>query len=190
MHCETEKEAEQLLVELKARFEECGLELHPDKSKIVYCRGNRCNKKEVDKSRSFDFLGYTFRARTCSTQKTKEKGLFTGFTPAVSKTSVNAMRAKIRKHKLRRRTDLSLEDIAKWYNPILRGWMNYYGAYTRTGMNIVWNYVNETLVAWARKKYKVLRNNRKKASYFVEGIAKKQPNLFVHWQMGMTGWFT
>lgn len=90
------------------------------------------------------------------------------FAPAVSTASVKAMRAKIREHKLRRRTELSLEDIAKWYNPILRGWLNYYGAYTRTRMNIVWNYVNETLVAWARKKYKMLRNNRKIASYFVE----------------------
>lgn len=190
VHCKTEKQAEQLLVELKARFEECGLEMHPDKTKIVYCRGNRGTKDKVDKSRSFDFLGYTFRARTCSTQKTKEKQLFTGFTPAVSKASIKAMRTKIKKHKLRIRTELGLEDIAKWYNPILSGWQNYYGAYTKTAMNVVWNYFNETLVAWARKKYKALRNNRKKASYFVERIAKKQSNLFVHWQLGMTRWFT
>ncbi len=189
VHCKTEKQAEQLLVELKTRFEECGLELHPDKTKIVYCRGRRSNKKDVSKSRSFDFLGYTFRARTCSTKNSEEKRLFTGFSPAVSKTSLKAMRAKIRGSRLCKRTELSLEDIAKWYNPILRGWLNYYGEYTRTAMNNVWKYFNEKLVAWAREKYKSLRKRAKKACCLLRRIAKKQPSLFVHWQLGMTDWF-
>jgi group II intron reverse transcriptase/maturase len=189
VHCKTEKQAEQLLVELKARFEECGLELHSDKTKIVYCRGSRSNKKKVNTNRMFVFLGCTFRARTCSTKNTEEKKLFTAFTPAVSKASIKAMRAKIKKHKLRIRTELSLEDIAKWYNPILRGWQNYYGRYRKTAMNVVWNYFNETLVAWARKKYKMLGKDRAKASRLMKRIARNQPNLFVHWQAGMITWF-
>lgn len=189
VHCETERQAERILEKLKARFEECGLELHPDKTKIVYCRGRRGDKKAVGKNRTFDFLGYTFRARTCSTKNTKEKKLFTGFQPAVSKASIKAMRTKIKEHRIRNRTELSIEDIAKWYNPILRGWLNYYGRYTCSAMGIMWKYFNETLVAWARKKYKGLRGSRIRASNFLRGIAKREPKLFVHWEIGITKWF-
>jgi RNA-directed DNA polymerase len=184
-HCKMEKEAKQLLSELKTRFEECGLELHPDKTKIVYCKdGSR--KKEYP-NKSFDFLGYTFRARPC--KNTKRNSIFSNFTPAVSKGALKLMRATTRKYDLRNRTDLKLTDIARWYNPILQGWLNYYGKYNRSALYPVWRHFNKSMVAWAMRKYKSLKDRKTKAATFMERISQKHPNLFVHWRAGMAGAF-
>lgn len=184
-HCETEEEAKQLLAELTDRFKECGLELHPNKTKIVYCKDGSRRKDYPNKS--FDFLGYTFRARPC--KNTKRNSMFMNFTPAVSKQALKSMRANTRKYDLRNRTDLSLSDIARWYNPILQGWLNYYGKYSRSSLYPVWRHFNKTLVAWAMRKYKPFRNRKTRASMFMERISREQPHLFVHWRAGMAGAF-
>lgn len=186
VHCETREQAEALLNELRERFEECGLELHPDKTKIVYCKDGK-RKGKMYPNKSFDFLGYTFRARVC--KNSKRNNLFMNFTPAVSKASMKSMRAKTRKYNLRNRTDLSLAEIAHWYNPILQGWLNYYGRYNRSALYPVWRHFNMTLVAWAMKKYKPLRKRKTKAAIFLERISEKQPKLFAHWRAGMQGGF-
>lgn len=184
-HCNSEEEAQKLLGSLAARFKECGLELHPDKTKIVYCKDGSRRKEYPTKS--FDFLGYTFRSRLC--KNTKRNSLFMNFTPAVSKGALKSMRATTRKDDLRNRTDLSLDDIARWYNPKLQGWLNYYGKYSRSALYPVWRHFNKTLVAWARRKYKSLQRHKTKAGMFIERISKEQPNLFVHWRAGMQGAF-
>lgn len=185
VHCKTEEEAKQLLAKLTNRFSECRLELHPDKTKIIYCKDRKRRKDYLNKS--FNFLGYTFRSRL--SKNTKNNSMFMNFTPAVSKEALKSMRATTRKHNLRNRTDLSLNDIAKWYNPILRGWMNYYGAYNRSALYPVWRHFNKTLVVWAMKKYKPLKYRKTRASRFMERIAEKQPNLFAHWRGRMVGVF-
>jgi RNA-directed DNA polymerase len=184
-HCETEEEAKQLLAELTTRFKECGLELHPHKTKIVYCKDG--SRKKVYPNKSFDFLGYTFRARLC--KNTKRNSMFMNFTPAVSKEALKSMRAMTRKYDLRNRTDLSLSDIARWYNPILRGWLNYYGKYNRSALYSVWRHFNKTLIGWAMRKYKPFKNRKTKASKFMEKVSQKQPHLFAHWRAGMIGSF-
>lgn len=185
LHCETEQQAQQMLEELKQRFRECGLELHPDKTKIVYCKDGSRKKKYP--SKSFDFLGYTFRGRRC--KNNKRNSIFMNFTPAISKVAMKSMRAKVRKDNVRNRADLGLNQIAKWYNPILQGWLNYYGRYSRSAMYPVLRHFNQTLVSWARKKYLKLRRHKIRAAIFLEGIAEKQPSLFVHWRKGMIGAF-
>ncbi len=185
LHCKTLQEAEHLLEVLRQRFQECGLELHPDKTKIVYCKDGERRKEYLHKS--FDFLGYTFRARPC--KNTKRNSMFMNFTPAVSKAALKSMRATTRKYGLRNRADLSLKDIARWYNPILQGWLNYYGKYSRSALYPVWRHFNNTLVAWAMKKYKPLRDRRTKAAILLERIAEEQPKLFAHWRAGMQGAF-
>jgi RNA-directed DNA polymerase len=182
-HCETEEEAHQLLAELTTRFKQCGLELHPHKTKIVYCKDG--GRKKDYPNKSFDFLGYTFRARLC--KNSRRNSMFMNFTPAVSKEALKSMRAMTRKYDLSNRTDLSLADIARWYNPILRGWLNYYGKYSRSALYPVWRHFNKTLVAWARRKYKLLQRHKTKAGLFIERISVEQPNLFVHWRAGMRG---
>lgn len=184
-HCETEEEAKQLLAQLTNRFQECGLELHPNKTKIVYCKDGSRRKDYPNKS--FDFLGYTFRARLC--KNTKRDTMFMNFTPAVSNDALKSMRSTTRKYNLRNRTDLSLADIARWYNPILQGWLNYYGKYSRSALYPVWRHFNTTLVAWAMRKYKPFKKRKTRAAMFVERISQEQPHLFVHWRAGMIGAF-
>jgi len=115
-HCRTEQQAKQLLLELEQRFKECGLELHPDKTKIIYCKDGKRRKKYSQTE--FDFLGYTFRQR--SVKNSKQNNMFVSFTPAVSKSALISMRAETRKRNFRNRTDISLKNIANMYNPVLR----------------------------------------------------------------------
>lgn len=184
-HCETKQQAEELLTALKQRFKECGLELHPDKTKIVYCKDT--NRKGKYPKIEFDFLGYTFRGRLV--KKTDENKFFIGFNPAVSKQALSSMRAETRERSFRNRTDMSLEGIAEEYNPVLRGWLNYYGRYNRSSLYPMLGHFNRTLVAWAMRKFKKLRGHKTRAVKFVENISKRQPSLFVHWNMGMMGSF-
>jgi group II intron reverse transcriptase/maturase len=185
VHCTSEAEAQHLLKVLTQRFEECGLELHPEKTKIVYCKD--ANRKGEYENTSFDFLGYTFRGRICKNRK--RNILFVNFTPAVSKESLKAMRLRIRKLRVRMKTELNINQMAKWLNPIIRGWLGYYSQYHRSAMLTISRHINKTLIRWARRKYKKLQHHKTKAGLFVEGIAKRSPNLFAHWKAGMVGTF-
>lgn len=185
VHCHSEAEAKTLLELLKKRFEECGLELHPQKTKIVYCKdGQRKGKCE---NTTFDLLGYTFRGRFCKNRRSNS--IFVSFTPAVSKTNQKAMRRKIRKMCIRMRTDLNIAQLSGWLNPMLSGWLAYYGRYYRSALYGVFRHLNKALVRWARRKYKPLRHRKTKAAKFLEEIAKRCPRLFAHWRAGMVGAF-
>lgn len=185
VHCRTEREAQAVKQALQARFEQCGLELHPAKTKIVYCKdGSRKGKYPNTK---FDFLGYTFRPRVVKNRK--RNSLFVNFTPAVSTAALKTMRQTTRKLNYRNRTELSLEDISRLYNPVLRGWLEYYGRFSPSAMYPVLRHFNMTLVAWAMRKYRRLKGHKTRACLFLESIAKRQPHLFVHWQRGMVGAF-
>lgn len=185
VHCETEMQAKQILAELHKRYNECKLELHPDKTKIVYCKDGSRRKKYTDTQ--FDFLGYTFRRRLA--KNTKKNSMFVSFLPAVSKRAMKSMRSRTRKSDIRNRTDLELKDIAWWYNPILRGWIEYYGRYYRSALYPVLRHFNMTLIAWVRRKYKRFQRHKTRASIFLERISKKEPWLFAHWKIGMVGAF-
>ena len=184
-HCKTEQEAQQLLGELKRRFETCGLELHPEKTKIVYCKDRK--RRGTYSNTEFDFLGYTFKRRKYINRKTNL--LFMSFTPAVSMRAMKSMRSKTRRSGLRSRTDLSLEEIAEWFNPILRGWINYYGRYNQRALRSVMQHFNRTLIKWAMNKYKQLRGRKRLTFKFLEDARKRKPNLFAHWEIGMISWF-
>jgi len=180
-HCKTENEALQILAELTQRFKKCGLEMHPDKTKIVYCKDDK-RKGEYPKV-EFEFLGYCFRQRVVKNSKSKK--LFSGFLPAASKTAIKSMRTKTRTLGIRLMTELSLLDIAKICNPILRGWINYYGKYGWHGLRSVLRHFNKTLVTWAMRKFKKLKRRRGKATHFIINIQRKQPELFAHWKFGI-----
>jgi group II intron reverse transcriptase/maturase len=185
VHCKTLQEAEELLKVLKQRFSRCKLELHPIKTKIVYCKdGTRKGKHENTK---FKFLGYEFRRRITCNRYTKSMRL--NFTPAICPEAKKAITAKLRELNSRRRTDLEIEQIAAYLNPKLIGWLNYYGKFTKSAMYVIWMRVNSMLVSWARRKYKHLRGHKTNASMFIERIAKTRSNLFIHWKLGVTGSF-
>lgn len=185
VHCNTESDAKALLTELEQRFAECSLQLHPDKTKIIYCR-DKSRKGKYDKT-SFDFLGYTFRPRVVKNQKTGE--MFVGFTPAVSKASKKSIRSKMKLLRCRRKTELSLEEIADRYNPKLRGWINYYGRFNRSALYPVLRTFNKTLVDWAMRKYKRFGKGKTQAARYLMKIAEEKPETFVHWEIGMVGSF-
>lgn len=179
VHCRTEKEAQAVWAALNSRMAECHLELHPIKTKIVYCRDGR--RKGKFENVTFDFLGYGFRPR--SVKGPASQKMFCGYTPAVSKPALNAMRSKIRSMKLRRRTEVTLDDIARELNPITRGWIAYYGRYTRSALYPLARYIDQTLAVWIKRKYKRFHRRLGQAREFLAKIARESPRLFVHWQL-------
>jgi group II intron reverse transcriptase/maturase len=182
VHCRTETEALRFREALAARLAECGLEMHPTKTKIVYCKDDRRRGKY--ETVSFDFLGYCFRPRTV---KGNSRNVFCGFTPAVSKTALNAMRATIKGLKLRKRTEVTLDDIARQLNPMVRGWIAYYGRFTRSALYALARYINQTLSVWMKRKYKRFHRRLGRARIFLEKIARENRRLFAHWQIGDGG---
>jgi group II intron reverse transcriptase/maturase len=179
VHCFSEKQAEYVRTCLEKRFIECGIEMHPDKTKIVYCKDD--NRKENYHTTSFDFLGYTFRARRAKSEK--HGTIFTNFSPAVSKSSIKAMRAKIRSWNMRKRMDLDLKSISRYSKPVLQGWLMYYGKYHVSALEPVWTEFNRALMMWTRNKYKKLKS-KKKAGNAILNTLENYPDLFPHWKLG------
>jgi RNA-directed DNA polymerase len=186
VHCRTEKEARAVWIALNSRMAECCLELHPTKTKIVYCRDGR--RKGKFENVAFDFLGYGFRPR--SVKGPASQRMLCGYTPAVSKPALNAMRSKIRSMTLRKRTEVTLDDIARELNPITRGWIAYYGRYTRSALYPLVRYIDQTLAVWIKRKYKRFHRRLGQAREFLTKIARESPRLFVHWQLGASGRLT
>ena len=185
VHCRSVKEAQEIKLALEARFAACGLTMHPAKTKIVYCKdGRRTGTHEHTK---FTFLGYEFRGRCVKGGKTGK--LFTGFTAAVSPTALKAMRQKARRLNYRKRTDLSLQDIASKLNPILRGWIAYFGRFQPSALGPLYRYIDMSLVAWAKRKYKRFQESKTRAGGFMIEVSRKCPQLFAHWKTGMAGAF-
>jgi RNA-directed DNA polymerase len=180
VHCHTQDEAERLLERLKKRLRACKLELHPDKTRIVYCRSDQ-NRGRYEHE-SFDFLGYTFRTRQV---RSKSGCYFNAFTPAVSKAAVQQFRDKMREGR-EQGILLTPEEMAKKMNPIIRGWANYFTQFNRCEARVkALDYVNLMLVRWARRKYKRFNHSPGKAFSWLGRLAKKNPNLFYHWQLGI-----
>ena len=179
-HCRTRREAEELLEQMQSRFLECGLELHPDKTRIVYCRDD--DRRGENPEIKFDFLGYTFRPRR---SKNRYGKFFISFTPGVSNKASKAMRQTIRQWRLQLKPDKTLEDISHMFNPVLRGWINYYGRFYKSALYPVLRHMNWALTCWARRKYKKLGSHRRRAEHWLGNIAKREPRLFAHWQMGI-----
>jgi len=178
LHCRSREQAEMIKRVLQERFTTCGLELHPVKTRIVFCKNYRCRGDYPDVS--FDFLGFTFRPRGA---RSKEGGLFTGFIPAVSNKAAKAIRQEIRGWRLQKKSDESLEDLARMFNAAIRGWIAYYGVLYKSALNPVWRHLNRKLALWAARKYKHLRGHRRRAERWLLGIAQKQPDLFAHWRL-------
>ena len=182
VHCQTLEEAEMLKLAIEARLKECKLELHPDKTKIVYCKDE--DRKGGHPHEQFDFLGYTFRPRQA---KSKYGEYFVSFLPAISTKAEKRIRQTIREWKKQWQCGKSLEDIAEDINPRVRGWLNYYGKYYRSALIPLLEYLNKRLVRWAIKKLKRLKSRTKKGVCWLQRIIRKEPKMFVHWERGFQG---
>ena len=173
VHCVSQGHAERVLADLTARMAEVGLQLHPAKTRIVHCQDAR--RPGAFEHTSFTFLGYTFRPRLA---KNREGAHFVGFTPAVSRDALISMGRVVRFWHLGRRSDLSLNDLAEHMNPVLRGWIHYYGRYYKSALYPLLQRINDLVVRWACRKFKRFRRRPKRARAFLVGIARREPELF------------
>jgi len=180
LHCRTREEAETVLQSINERVEACNLELHKDKTKIVYCKDYRRNLK-FD-TVSFDFLGFTFKP--VSMKSKREDGLFLGFGVDISKDSRKKIVENITQTKFNRRTTATIEEIAELLNPRLRGWLNYYGLISKRGLNQTLSRLHRRIAKWLLNKYKRLCWSFRRAFDMLKSIKASNPNLFAHWQAG------
>ena len=177
VHCDTEEQARELRAAIAERLGALGLELHPDKTKIVFCKDS--NRRGEAEHTSFDFLGYTFRGRLAL----GPRGYFVSFSPAMSTKAKKAVGLKIRAWYLIRRSGTDLSGLAQDINPQVRGWINYYGAFYRSGLHSLARRIDQHLVRWAMRKFKRLRRNRAKAWAWLAAARQRQPKLFAHWHL-------
>jgi group II intron reverse transcriptase/maturase len=177
-HCKSEGQAQWLMAALGRRFTRCKLALHPEKTKIVYCKDD--DRRGSYSEEKFDFLGYTFRARRSKNRWGKH---FVNFSPAVSNKATKEMRHVMRQWALHLRSDKSLEDIARMFNPVLRGWINYYGGFYKSALYPTLQHFDRILARWATRKYKRLKGHKRNAAEWLRRIARRQPMLFAHWQL-------
>ena len=185
IHCASEEQARQVRDALAQRLAAVGLELHPDKTRIVYCKDDdRRGDHEVT---SFTFLGYTFRPRLAKNRWGKH---FVNFLPAVSKDAIKAMGREIRSWHIARRSDKSLTDLALMFNSIVQGWINYYGRFYKSMLYPLLRRINDHLVRWAMRKYRRLRRREQRARELMAEASRRSPRLFAHWRVGLKpgGW--
>jgi RNA-directed DNA polymerase len=185
VHCGSEGQARRVRDAIAARLAQVGLELHPEKTRIVYCKDDdRRGDHEVT---SFTFLGYTFRPRLAKNKWGKH---FVSFLPAVSRDAVVSMGREIRSWHIARRSDKSLDDLARMFNSIVQGWINYYGRFYKSMLYPVLRRLNRHLMRWACRKYKRLKRRERKAMHWLAEVARRAPGLFAHWRFGLRpdGW--
>jgi len=177
-HCRTESEAVTLLAQLEERFIACRLRLHPQKTRIVYCKDtHRTGTYPVV---SFDFLGYTFQPRLAKWPN-GEYGV--SFLPAVSQTALKGMRKALRRWALQRRSDKDLDDLARMFGPYIRGWINYYSHFYKSALYSTLRLIDDHLSRWAQRKIKTLRQRPKGARTWLAGVISRTPGLFPHWRL-------
>lgn len=178
LHCQSLRQAEKVLEAIKDRLKECGLELHPEKTKIVYCKDG---KRELKYSNhSFDFLGYTFRPRKA---RNRYGRIFLNFTPAVSNKAKRKIMEEIKSWKLHRKTNLSCIEIAKKINPAMRGWINFYGKYHKSALYSLFFQLDKILIRWSQWKFKKLRTSLQRTLKWWRRIAYSNKHLFSHWKL-------
>ncbi|NKZ07310.1 group II intron reverse transcriptase/maturase [Actinomadura latina] len=175
VHCVSQRQAQQVLAALTGRMDQVGLRLHPDKTKIVYCKDGR--RRGSHEYTSFTFLGYTFRPRGA---RNADGSMFVGFQPAVSPDALKQMSRQIRRWRIHMRTGHDLNELAKAINPIVAGWMNYYGRFYRSQLYPLLQRINTYLMRWAGRKYKRLRSYKRFTTWW-QGILDREPTLFAHW---------
>jgi RNA-directed DNA polymerase len=180
VHCKTKEEAQHLQTALAARLAACELTLHPEKTRVVYCRD--ANRTERHPQEHFEFLGYLFRPRTA---QNRQGQLFLSFAPAMSPTALKKIRQELRFNwHLQRRVDKSLDDLARMFNPKIRGWYTYYGAYYRSALGRLTESLNKALVKWVMHKYTRFKGHKQRAREWLATVAHRSPGLFAHWEGG------
>ncbi len=184
--CRTEQQAQEVRAAIAARLKDCGLELHPEKTKIVYCKDD--DRRGTYPNERFNFLGYPFRPRRLKNHKGK---YFLNFSPALSDKAVKVIRAEIRSWNLHLRSDKSIEDLSRMFNPAIRGSLQYYGRFYRSALYPLMRQLDRSLARWAARKYEKLRRHLRRATHWVARFSRRDPGRWAHWQMvcGVAPWW-
>jgi RNA-directed DNA polymerase len=177
LHCVSERQARQVLAALGDRMADVGLRLHPDKTRIVYCQDGR--RRGSFEHTAFTFLGFTFRQRRVVDRHGR---VSSGFVPAISDDAVRKIGETIRSWRLNRKVDYTVTDLARWINPIVAGWIQYYGRFYRSALGPLLRRINAYLVRWLRRKYRRL-HALNKALTALAWMARRFPRLFAHWRI-------
>lgn len=178
VHCRSRKQAEYVMRSIASRLADCGLTVHREKSKIVYCKDS--NRRGRHPHVSFTFLGFTFRPRRAKSAQGK---CFTSFLPAASDAAMKRMRQTVRRWKLTRQTHVMLGQVARLYNPVIQGWWHYYGAFYPTAMQKIFQHIDRALARWAGRKFKSLSGRTRQCTAWLDKIRTANPRLFYHWQI-------
>ena len=171
-------QAKFILDKVRDRFSACKLEMHPVKTKIVYCKDDE--RKEDYPITEFEFLGYSFKQRYIR-YKDGRRGM--NFIATVSKSAEKSLKEKIKGMNIQRMSGSTIQMVSEAINPILRGWINYLGAYSRSALRKTLNVVQMRLVIWAMRKYKRFRGHRRRAEVWLKEIMKREPAMFAHWAL-------
>jgi group II intron reverse transcriptase/maturase len=180
-HCKSAEEARALLSAIADRLAACNLVLHPEKTKIVYCKD--VNRRGDFPDIHFDFLGFQFRARKTMWVKADRRIFAHSFAPAASPKALTSISREIRRWALHHRSDKSLQDLAQMYNPCIRGWIGYYSHYFKMQLRPTLKRIDLFLIRWARRKFKRLRHQTKGARDWFDRLRRANPKLFAHWQL-------
>jgi len=175
VHCVSESQARKVGGAIAERMVEVGLRLHPEKTRIVYCKDGK--RRGAFAQTAFTFLGYTFRPRGA---RDRNGRMFLSFSPAISRDALKRLGATVRSWRLHQRTGESFTDLARKINPIVRGWMNYYGAFYRSALYFLLSRINAYLMRWVRKKYRRLQGRRRAQKKWQE-VTARYPRFFAHW---------
>jgi len=181
IHCRTESEAQDVRRAVEQRLLQCKLEAHPEKTRIVYCRDS--NRAEEHPHTQFDFLGYGFKPRRA--RNSRDGRYFISFAPAIGRKAVKAIVRAVRGWGIHAASEKELDDFSRMFDRHIRGWVNYYSRYHPSALHQTFDCINRRLVRWAMKKYKRYRGHQRRATQWLRCIARKRPELFAHWQLGI-----
>lgn len=177
-HCRTEGEARRLWRQVEDRLAECGLSLHPQKTKIVYCKDT--NRKGTFPTVAFDFLGYRFQPRLAIWRG----GLFgVSYLPAAAPKALKAFRRRVRNWGLQRRSDKGLNDLARMFNRQIEGWIGYFRCFYKSALYPTLRLIDAHLVRWVMRKYKRFKQRPRQARLWLARLVKSTPGLFAHWSL-------
>jgi RNA-directed DNA polymerase len=178
IHCKSQRQATMIKAKVEARLRQCRLEAHPDKTRIVYCRDDQ--RTQDHQHIQFDFLSYTFKPRSA---RNREGQMFCGFLPAISAKATKAITAEVAAWGIHRMSDKELTDLSRMFNPIIRGWVNYYSRYRPSALRRTLQCVDRRLARWARVKYKRLAARPRRSATWLRRIAEQSSELFAHWKL-------
>jgi len=179
IHCNTECQAKDLLDKIKTRLQECGLMVHPEKTKIVYCKKE--GRPLKGKSVQFDFLGFSFLPMIT---RLRRGGVFLQYDCKMSRKSKKRILKDLREMEFHKKSQSTIQDLAILLNPKIRGWINYYGKVKRNSLKPVFYYLHHRLIKWILNKYKRFKRSRVLAVKWLRRVTHQYPNMFYHWALG------